>query len=72
MRLRANLALEIDAEDYIAAADHQRRLEEFLTSLKSLYPMARLIITERRGRGAGGTQRPRGRASGALSEYAED
>ena len=71
-RLRANLAFDIEAEDYIAAADHQRRLEEFLGSVKSHYPMARLIITERRGRGAGGSQRPRGLVSGALSNYADD
>lgn len=69
LRLKVQLALEIDADDFIEAANHQRQLEDILASMRRLYPLARLIITERRGRGVRPTAVLRGRSSGALNVY---
>jgi hypothetical protein len=50
MRLRAQITLDIDADDYVNAAEHQRVLEEFLEKLAQRYPNAKLLIRERRER----------------------
>lgn len=50
MRLRAQIMVELSAEDFVEAADHQHRLAEFLGDLKRVYPNAELTIRERRER----------------------
>lgn len=50
MKLRAQIIVDINAEDYVAAADHQRSLEELLTRVRGQYPNAQLSIRERRQR----------------------
>lgn len=48
--MKAEIALEVDAADFIEAAEHQKKLEVFLRSLKELYPEAELRFWERRER----------------------
>ena len=50
MRLRAQITIDISAEDFVQAADHQTRLAKFVEDLKSEYPAAEMIIRERRER----------------------
>jgi hypothetical protein len=71
IRVKANLIVELDAPDYISAASHQRKLEELLAEVRASYPTAKLVFTERRGRGANSAVRARGRASGALQDYSD-
>jgi hypothetical protein len=54
MRLRAQITVEIDAKDFVEAADHQRRLEEFLRDLRREYGQAALHLVERRERAGAG------------------
>ena len=51
MRLRAQITIDIDAKDFVDAADHQRRLEALVTSIKQEYHQAALLLRERRERG---------------------
>jgi hypothetical protein len=51
MKLRAEITVDITAEDYIVAAQHQKSFEEFLIALQTQYPDAKLQIKERRDRG---------------------
>jgi hypothetical protein len=48
MRVNAKFALELDALDYVEAAEHQKKLEVFLDTLRELYPTAALRFTARR------------------------
>jgi len=48
MKLRAQFVVDVTAADYLQAADHQKRLGEFLAGLKLHYSDATLIIRERR------------------------
>ena len=50
MRLRAQITIDISAEDFVEAADHQTRLAKFVEYLKAEYPEAEMIIRERRER----------------------
>jgi hypothetical protein len=54
MRLRATIVIDIDAADFVEAADHQRSIETFLGDLKRNYQNAALDFresrTSRRGR----------------------
>jgi hypothetical protein len=50
MKLRAEIAVDIVAEDYVDAARYQKSFEEFLKDLQSRYPDATLQIRERRER----------------------
>jgi hypothetical protein len=52
MRLRAQITLDIDADDYVCAAEHQRLLEVYLEKITERYPTAKLLIRERRERNA--------------------
>ena len=54
MKLRAQIVVDINAEDYVAAAEHQRSLEELLTRVRAHYPNAQLSIRERRQRAVDG------------------
>jgi hypothetical protein len=48
VRLRATICIELDAADYLEAAELQRRLESHLTVLRSDYPAVTVAVTERR------------------------
>ena len=72
MRLRAHILIDIDASDFVAAATHQRAVEDVLKQVQDLYPQAQLELRERRERRdatprAESTQ-PK-QATGAVSRY---
>ena len=48
--MRAQITVDIDADDYVNAAEHQRLLEEYLEKITARYPSAKLLIRERRER----------------------
>jgi hypothetical protein len=50
LRLRAQITIDIDAQDFVEAADHQRRLEEMVRRIKEEYEHAALLLRERRER----------------------
>lgn len=50
MRLRAHITIDIEADDFVAAADHQRAVERALAGIKADYPQAALDFRERRVR----------------------
>lgn len=50
MRLRAQIVVDLNAGNYIEAAEHQSLLQEFLKGLQNRYPKASLTIRERRER----------------------
>lgn len=72
MRLRAHITIDIDAADFVSAAEHQRRVEQLLEIVRRDYAHANLELRERRERSeAGGDARPLkpGRPTGALNLY---
>jgi hypothetical protein len=50
LRLRVAFTIDIDAEDFIAAAEQQRVLQAFEAQLREVYPQAAMNIKERRQR----------------------
>lgn len=50
MRLRAQILLDIDADDYVDAAKHQSCLEKYVRDIQTRYPDACFSIKERRQR----------------------
>ncbi len=48
MKLRAQFVVDVAADDFVQAADHQKRLAAFLETLKEQYASATLTIRERR------------------------
>lgn len=50
MKLRALLTIDIETEDFVSAADHQRRVQRILGEVKKDYPGAFLELKERRPR----------------------
>jgi ribosomal protein S7 len=52
MKVSAKFALELDAMDYVEAAEHQRRLEVFVDALREIYPEAALRLSPGRDGGA--------------------
>jgi hypothetical protein len=50
MRLRAQIIVDIDARDYVEAAEHQNTLQRYLDAIKANYPGATLNMRERRER----------------------
>jgi hypothetical protein len=48
MRLRAQIVIDVDADDFVQAAQHQVRIESFLRELKPDYPSVLLTFRERR------------------------
>lgn len=51
MRLKAMFTIELDASDFVAAAELQKELEGTLAELQQRFPQATLKLTERRPRG---------------------
>ena len=70
VKLRATFIVEVDAADYLEAAEHQRRFESQLNVIHSEYPNAQLVLKERKPKGEG-ARPPRAAAvrSGSVSAY---
>jgi hypothetical protein len=75
MRLRALITIDIDADDYVDAADHQRRLQTLVEAIQADYPQASLQLRERRARrgrrneGSGDTVTQLKHYTGRLNRY---
>jgi hypothetical protein len=68
--LRATITVEMEACDYVEAAEHQKRLQAELARVRQDYPGAWLTLGGRHERGVGPGQRPRLlRQSGRLNDY---
>jgi hypothetical protein len=52
MKLCGQISIELTVDDFVEAADHQRRLEALLATIRTSYPDAALAVRERRGRKA--------------------
>ena len=50
MKLRAELFVDIMADDYVDAANHQKAIEDCLAPLRAKYPEATFSMRERRDR----------------------
>ena len=77
MRLRATISIDLDASDFVDAADHQRRLQELFDVVRAAYPSAEFQFRERRARPARRVETPPSadvtelkHYTGKLSRYA--
>jgi len=52
MRLRAEIVIEIEAGDFVVAAEHQRRVETLHAAVREAYPQACMTLRERKERTA--------------------
>lgn len=48
MRLRVEITVDIEAKDFVEAAEHQKVLEAYQAQLRSDYPATNMVIKERR------------------------
>jgi hypothetical protein len=48
VKLRLTIVIDIDAADYLEAADHQKKIEKHLTTLRIDYPSAAVAVRQRR------------------------
>ncbi len=48
VKLRVTIVVDIDANDYLEAGEHQRKIEKHLDELRSDYPAASLSLRQRR------------------------
>lgn len=74
VKLRAEILIEVDADDFVVAADHQRRIEGILKEVRENYPQASLTLRERKERSAARRIRPEQPVqdrSGRIHEYTE-
>jgi hypothetical protein len=46
MRIRAELTIEVEAEDFVSAANHQQAMEKVASFAKDLYPNSSLKIKQ--------------------------
>jgi hypothetical protein len=51
--LRAQITIEVSAQDYVEAAEHQRRAEVLFAAVRAEYPAATFTFHHRRPRSAG-------------------
>jgi hypothetical protein len=70
-RLRATITIDVEAYDYLEAAEHQKKIEAQLSQVKGVYPDAWLVLSERRRPAAAGPAAPRDlhARSGRLNVY---
>ena len=52
MVLCGQISIELSVDDFVAAADHQRRFQDLLALIREAYPNATLTLRERRPRKA--------------------
>ncbi len=71
VRLRVTIVIDLDAQDYLEAAEHQKRLETYVSSVRETYPGAAISAKERRGPRPVSTAMPRALrvTSGKLHAY---
>jgi hypothetical protein len=72
MKLRAEIVIEIDADDFVVAADHQKRIESILNHVREDYPQASMMLRERKERSAARRFRPEQPSrerTGRLNQY---
>lgn len=55
MKLRAQITIDILADDFVDAAEHQRRVEILMKAVQQEYHQAALMFRERRDRPVRGT-----------------
>jgi hypothetical protein len=69
--LRATITIDVEALDYLEAAEHQKRIETHLEDLKQAYPEAWMTLSERRRPPSAGPAAPRKLylRSGRLNAY---
>lgn len=74
MKIRAQIIIDLDAGDYIAAADHQRRIEAVFRDIRAEYESASLTMGQVRPQTVmrADDRRRRKRRSGNLAVYHED
>jgi hypothetical protein len=75
MKLRAEIVIEIDAADYIAAADHQRSVQAIFNEVRTRYGGASLAfrqLRERRGAAHPSSPVRHPRPTGAVAIYQDD
>jgi hypothetical protein len=73
LRLRAQIIIDIEARDFVAAADHQRQVQVFTEGIRQVYAGANLVLRERRTP-AGPREpppAPKRRPTGRLNNYVE-
>ncbi|MBS0332208.1 MAG: hypothetical protein JSS35_05530 [Proteobacteria bacterium] len=70
MMLCGQISIELVVDDFVEAADHQRRIEALMAAIRQSYPQATLSMRERRERRAlglaSGPRRP-----ALLTAYSE-
>jgi hypothetical protein len=75
MRLRAEIAIEVEAADYLDAAKHQETLTHLMSTVRDRYPEASMSIRERRQRRGVRAGGPHGgqikHYTGRLNSYAD-
>lgn len=71
MKLCGQISIELTVDDFVEAADHQKRLEDLLKTIRDSYPDATLAMRERRQRKALALRRAPPRAPAALARYGE-
>jgi hypothetical protein len=70
MKLTGQISIELSVDDFVEAADHQKRLEELLGLVRRSYPEATLNMRERRERKPMAlAAAPRPLLGGALNRY---
>jgi hypothetical protein len=69
--LRAEISIDIEADDFVGAADHQRKLDSLLELIRKHYKEAELEFRERKPRGPRGLppSLPIRHMTGRLSDY---
>jgi hypothetical protein len=74
LRLRAQITIDIEADDFVAAADHQKRVEGFIDGIREVYADTNLVLKERRILAGPREPRPepvQRRSTGKLHSYPE-
>ncbi len=75
MRLRAEMTIEIEACDFVEAADHQQKLNAALRGIKAEYPQTKFALRTVREAGVAETRQDKGkmrRHTGNLALYTVD
>ncbi|HEY8004144.1 MAG TPA: hypothetical protein VIE16_07950 [Phenylobacterium sp.] len=70
MKLCGQISIELTVDDFVEAADHQKRLESLLKMIRDSYPDATLAMRERRQRRVLALARAAPRAT-PLARYGE-
>ncbi len=74
MKLRAQILIEVEAEDFLAAANHERAIQTIFKSLQADYDNAQLEFREVRSKTPkpdGAALRKMQRYTGNLHQYAD-